>query len=92
VNSNKTGTITVGKHAQTCLKPRCSKPREEIALLKELRRVSRSGKFSQSLFSTKMSKKSRFSKVVLSKDFNFKNPDTIYLIVKTALHLTPAKV
>jgi hypothetical protein len=88
VNSNKTGTITVGKHAQTCLKPRCSKPREEIARLKELRRVSRSGKFSQSLFSTKMSKKSRFS----SKDFNFRNPNTIYLIVRTALHLTTAKV
>jgi hypothetical protein len=56
-----------------------------IALLKGLRRVSRSESF---IFSTKMSKKSRFS----SKDFNFKNPNTIYLIVRTALHLTTAKV
>jgi hypothetical protein len=53
-----------------------SQPCKEIALLKGLRRVSRSGKFSQSfIFSTKMIKKSRFS----SKDFNFKNPNTIYL-------------
>jgi hypothetical protein len=47
-----------------------------------LRRVSRS------LFSMKMSNKSHFS----SKYFNFKNPNTIYLIVRTALHHTTAKV
>jgi hypothetical protein len=62
---NKTGTITQVNMPILAW----SQPCKEIALSKGLRRVSRSGKFSQSLiFSTKMSKKSRFS----SKDFNFK--------------------
>jgi hypothetical protein len=81
VNSNKAGTITQVNMPILAW----SQPCKEIALLKGLRRVSRSESF---IFSTKMSKKGRFS----SKDFNFKNPNTIYLIVRTALHLTTAKV
>jgi hypothetical protein len=81
VNSNNTGTITQVNMPILAW----SQPCKEIALLKGLRRVSRSESF---IFSTKLSKKSRFS----SKDFFFKNPYTIYLIVRTALHLTTAKV
>jgi hypothetical protein len=85
VNSNKTGTITVGKYVHTCLKPtvrgNCTFKRTKESFEEwEIQ--------SKFIFDENEQEKS-FS----SKDFNFKtDPNTVYLTVRTALHLTTAKV
>jgi hypothetical protein len=91
VNCNNTGALTADKHAHTCLKPRWRFSRGSASkklTFRGLRKVSRSGKFSQKfVFVRKSARKSSF----LSKVFNFKDSNLVSWIVLSILHPLTAK-
>ena len=74
VNSDKTGTITVGKHAHTCLKPTVRGNCTFKRIKESFEEWEIQSKFY--IFNENEQEKSFFIKRL-----QFKNPNTIYLIV-----------